>query len=170
MRPHHRLVHSVILLERSPQGKPIELNQTTHPPRHPSIMEENGVLAWLPHGTKGVRVPGWVNQVKNMPEDETSDYATLNVYILDDIDPGAVVGAQGTAAQLKHAQWCNNLRDTFYDAVADSRVHGIRMQHGQRPRDVLERIEEVLQDKTADDLVVFCFQGTAGDDGDRYTL
>lgn len=119
---------------------------------------------------KGFRTKGWENKIVNMPEDKTSDYTTLNVYILDDIDPGANVGAQGTAAQLRHAQWCNTMRDTWNDTVADCRVSSIRMQHGQTPRQLLRRIEEVLQDKTEDDLVVFCYHGSAGEDGDRYTL
>jgi hypothetical protein len=78
-------------------------------------MAANGRLVWVPSGVKGLRIKGWENKIKNMPEDKTSDYATLSVYILDDVDPDADAGAQGNAAQMRHAQWCNNMRDTFND-------------------------------------------------------
>jgi hypothetical protein len=129
-----------------------------------------GRLVWIKRGSKGSRGPGWMNQIKNMPEKQTSDYATLNVYILDDIDPAAGDAAQGNAAQMRHAQWCTNMRDTFNDTVADCRVHSVRMQNGQHSRHLLQHIEEELRNKTKDDLVVFCFHGTAGGDGVGYNL
>jgi hypothetical protein len=135
-----------------------------------TIMAANGRLVWVPAGTKGLRVKGWENKIKNMPEEATSDYTTLNVYILDDIDLGANAGAQGNAAQLRHAQWCNNMRDAFDDTVADCNVKSIRMQNGQRSKHLLQHIEDILSTKTEDDLVVFCFHGTAGGDGNGYTL
>jgi hypothetical protein len=133
-------------------------------------MAATGRLVWVPAGVKGLRVPGWMNQIKNMPEEQTSDYTTLNVYILDDVDPAAVDGAQGNATQMRHAQWCNNMRDAFNDTVADCRVKSIRMQTGQHSRHLLQHIEEELSSKTEDDLVVFCFHGTAGGDGVGYNL
>ena len=137
---------------------------------HSDIMAANGRLVWVPGGTKGLRVKGWENKVKNMPEEATSDYTTLNVFILDDVDPGANAGAHGNAAQLRHAQWCNNMSNTFDDTVADCSVKSIRMQNGQRSRHLLQRIEEELSTKTEDDLVVFCFHGTVGGDGSGYNL
>ena len=119
---------------------------------------------------KGLRIKGWENKIKNMPEEATSDFATVCVYILDDIDPGVGAGSQANAAQLKHAQFCNNMRDTFTDTVADCTVKSIRMQNGQRSGHLLGLIEAELQNKSKDDLVVFCFHGTAGGDGDDYTL
>jgi hypothetical protein len=133
-------------------------------------MAANGRLVWVPSGVKGLRIKGWENKIKNMPEDKTSDYATLSVYILDDVDPDADAGAQGNAAQMRHAQWCNNMRDTFNDTVDEATVKGIRMQNGQRSKHLLQRIEVELRDKAEDDLVVFCFHGSAGGDGSAYNL
>ena len=133
-------------------------------------MAANGRLVWCPAGVKGLRVKGWENKIKNMPEEATSDFATVNVYILDDIDPAAGDGAQGNAAQMRHAQWCTNMRDTFNATVENCRVKSIRMQNGQHSRHLLQRIEEELRNKNEDDLVVFCFHGTAGGDGVGYNL
>jgi ribosomal protein L28 len=138
--------------------------------QHLTIMAANGRIVWVPAGTKGLRIKGWENKLKNMPEEATSNYATITVCILDGVDPGANAGAQGNATQLRHEQWCNNMHDTWNDTVADCTVKSIRMQNGQRSRHFLQRIEEIMSTKTEDDLVVFCYHGSAGGDGAGYTL
>ena len=122
---------------------------------------------WVPGGVKGLRITGWENKINNMPEEYTSNYAKVTVYILD--DPG-VVGAQSTATQLRHAQSCNNMRLAWVNTVERCTVHSITMQNGQRSKHLLAKIEQELQDKNEDDLVVFCFHGSAGGDGTGYTL
>lgn len=133
-------------------------------------MAASGRLVWVPAGVKGLRITGWENKIKNMPEDKTSDYATFNMYILDDIDPNDGAANQGNAAQLRHAQFCNNMRDIFTNTLKDFSVHSVRMRTGQKSKHLLDFIEAEMQNKTEDDLVVFCYQGIAGGDGIAYNL
>jgi hypothetical protein len=68
----------------SAQASTIESNETAYTSRHSSFMAvnkvlENGVLAWIPAGSKGVRINGWENKIANIPEDQTSDYATTSI-------------------------------------------------------------------------------------------
>jgi hypothetical protein len=133
-------------------------------------MAANGSFRWIPGRVDGIRVPGWPNQIRNMSEESTSDHATLTMYILDDVDPNAGDAQQGNAAQIKHAQFCNSMRDIFSNTLADFTVHSVRMQNGQQATHLLDYIETEMQDKNEDDLVVFCYQGKAGGDSDDYNL
>jgi hypothetical protein len=146
------------------------------PPAHShkrfTVMATGGQLytIWGPPGARGLRNKGWTNTVQNMPEEKTSDYATLDMYILDDIDPEANDAHQGNAAQLSHAQFCNNVRDVFSNILYDFTVHSVRRPHGETSKRFLKFIAAQLRNKTADSLVVFCYQGKAGGDGTDYHL
>jgi protein-tyrosine phosphatase len=145
------------------------IRQETHSDKRPTSATM-GRLAWIEDDAAGIRVPGWQNQLENMPEEATSSYATLNMYILDDVDPNAGDAQQGNAAQIKHAQFCNNMRDIFNNTLADFTVHSVRMQIGQQATHLLDYIEAEMENKTGDDLVVLCYQGKSGGDDDDYHL
>ena len=118
----------------------------------------------------GLRFPGWKNEIKNMPEGKTSDYATKTILILDDVDPEADDAHQGNAAQLKHAQFCNNIRDVFSNILYDFTVHSVRRSQSETSKQFLKFIATQVRNKTKDDLVVFCYQRKAGGDGTDYHL
>jgi hypothetical protein len=128
--------------------------------RHPTVTAKS----------RGERVPGWVNQIYNMPQDKISDYETFHLYILDDVDRNAGVEYEGNVAQLRHAEFCNIMRDVFANTFANFDVHSIRMPNGRRSNHLLQLISAQMSNKTSKDLVVFCFEGLAGGDGNDYTL
>lgn len=118
----------------------------------------------------GYRAPKWPNQVKNMPEENCSDYETFHLWIIDDVDRGPhVQGGAGSPGSVHHESVCNDVHDVFSNIFTDCTVHSLRMQPGQKEEDFTQRIAAILEQYTSRDLVAFYYHGKAGETGDDYT-
>lgn len=123
----------------------------------------------IPANAYGFRVPSWMNQLNNLPATKVSDFATINVYLLDDVIRGQGVQGAGSARAVQHESYCNNLFDLFSNVFDGCTVHSVRMQAGQRQDNFTKYIAGELEKYTPDDLVIFYYHGKAGRKGDEYT-
>jgi hypothetical protein len=124
----------------------------------------------VPADAYGYRAPGWPNQMENMPEANCSDYDKCDLWILDDVLRGPnVQGGAGSPGSVQHESLCNDVHDLFSRVFTDCTVHSLRMQPGQKEEDFSQRIAAILEQYTSRDLVIFYYQGKAGEKGEDYT-
>lgn len=107
--------------------------------------------------------------MKNMPEDNCSDYETFTLYLIDDVARGPGVQGGGSAGSVQHESMCNDVYDLFNNVFADCKVSSVRFQPGQREEDFTQYFAGELEQKTSRDLVAFYYHGKAGLKEEEYT-
>ena len=126
--------------------------------------------AKVPANTYGFRVPGWMNNLNNMPEINITDFVSVNAYLVDDVDRGqGVVQDTGSAGAVEHERRCNAIHDLFSNVFTDCTVHSLRTRECPGKEQFKQKIAVELAKYTARDLVIFYFHGKAGGKDDEYT-
>ena len=123
----------------------------------------------VPTNAYGFRVPKWMNQLNNMPGTNVSDFHSIHVYIIDDVDRGEGVGGAGSRRAVQHESCCNDIYHLFSSVLDDCSVHSVRMRAGQRADDFTQYIAKELSKYTPRDLVIFYYHGKAGEKQGNYT-
>jgi hypothetical protein len=123
----------------------------------------------VPVDAIGYRARGWMNQIKNMPEDNTSDFDSFHMYIIDDVARGPGIEGGGSAGMVQHEALCNAVNDLFRNVVDGCDVHSVRMEAGQREEDFVQYFATELEQYTSRDLVGIYYHGKAGMKDEDYT-
>lgn len=102
-----------------------------------------------------------------MPWDERmKSYLRAFVFILD--APARTAESAGVASFVdKHAWNCRKMR-LFWEKKSDAKVVWIHMPNGAGKKDFYRRIDQELQGKTEDDLVIVYFEGHAYGENEKW--
>lgn len=96
------------------------------------------------------------------------EYQTAHLYIIDDIDPNAQPALQRNRRRVPaHTHKCNIIRDLFKDST-NCEVHSVRFPQGTRGREFFAYWRNELSTKTANDVVIIYFHGSAGGEEEEY--